>query len=165
MKNLLLVIVAVVLCCASCKVKCDFNPRLSVAFSPYDTTIHSRIILAAYKNNNKFNQLINVTVYDTSLKTYYTSGDTTFYSLNTISGYVNYLYYPNDYIVYLSPTGKTYHLANFAYEHLSTPGSFCCWECSNGIYYTLDGVEKHIAGYAPAPHGNYENVIGIELPQ
>ena len=165
MKILAILIVCLTIFGMSCRVKCETDPPIWAQLSGYDSTT-SRYILVAYQNNSKFDHVENVKVYDLGVDSSYAYSDTNYYPLS-----IHSIYQPPsiqfttayDYIVFVPSINKIYKISNISYEHLSTPGSFCCWECNNGIYYTLDGTENHIAGNAPAYEGNFVDDLFIVL--
>lgn len=156
MKAYCLLFIITLFLLSSCgKVVCDSNPSISIYFSGFDSGTTNTIIKVVYKNNSAFNTIDHVEEYDTSRKGGF---------LNDTVAWDGYDLSPDyDYIFYLPKASTTEKLSNISYQIVSSKSPGCCTECSNGIYYKLNGTLHLIAGYAPAYHGYSVGGVTIEV--
>ncbi len=163
MKIFVTTILAAVLALSSCTTKCSYNPGLWVRFNGFDTSDLGTIITTQYNKGTNNATLKKVYINDTS-RIKGTFGD-------TVYNYFNYFYdFPYqleilsdyDYTIYLPKVGKTVKITDISYDQLSGSPA-CCWECSNSVNYTIDGVQKHIQGYPPQQHGLYDTDVSITI--
>ena len=159
MKIFVTTILAAVLVLSSCTTKCTYNPWLWVSLDGFDSSDLTRVVLVSYKKGSNFNTKLKVHIFDSSQANPSTTD--TIVSKSYFP-FATSIIYSDDYLVYLPNIGKTVKITDISYQQLSGSPS-CCWECSNSVNYTMDGVQKHIEGHPPQQHGLYDTDVSITI--